>query len=43
MEQLFSTMKIEADPFFGNIYISTWNNYNAALAVLVELEQTLCI
>lgn len=38
METLFSRMKIERDPFFGNIYISTKYEFNTALRGLVELE-----
>ena len=41
MENLFSKMRIEKDPFFGNIYISTRYDFNNALKGLVELEMDL--
>ena len=40
MERLFSKMKIEHDIFFGNIYIASFNDFNDALAVLVDLEMS---
>ena len=41
METLFSKMKIERDPFFGNIYISSRYDFNNALSGLVEMEMEL--